>query len=174
MSRHDRISRTSKLKKLQLIRAYINPIFCIIRCAMVPTQLLWGESTFASFGVCDGVDAELSKKNSLDRLTQTSKELSTATKRTCIPAQADVRQPDALRRAVTKAIETFGRIDFVVCGAAGNFLAPISGLSENAFKTVVEIDTVSTLSHSHSSTHLLCSSLCPCTPQSDRSITYIC
>ena len=28
-------------------------------------------------------------------------------------------------------------------GAAGNFLAPISGLSENAFKTVIEIDTVS-------------------------------
>ncbi len=27
-------------------------------------------------------------------------------------------------------------------GAAGNFLAPISGLSENAFRTVIEIDTV--------------------------------
>lgn len=27
-------------------------------------------------------------------------------------------------------------------GAAGNFLAPISGMSENAFKTVMEIDTV--------------------------------
>lgn len=27
-------------------------------------------------------------------------------------------------------------------GAAGNFLAPISGLSENAFATVIGIDTV--------------------------------
>lgn len=27
-------------------------------------------------------------------------------------------------------------------GAAGNFIAPISGLSENAFRTVIEIDTV--------------------------------
>lgn len=27
-------------------------------------------------------------------------------------------------------------------GAAGNFLAPIDGLSENAFRTVIEIDTV--------------------------------
>lgn len=27
-------------------------------------------------------------------------------------------------------------------GAAGNFLAPISALSENGFKTVLEIDTV--------------------------------
>lgn len=41
-------------------------------------------------------------------------------------------------------IERFGRIDYVICGAAGNFLAPISGLSENAFKTVVDIDLLGT------------------------------
>jgi hypothetical protein len=29
--------------------------------------------------------------------------------------------------------------------AAGNFLAPISGLSENGFRTVIEIDVVSCL-----------------------------
>lgn len=29
-------------------------------------------------------------------------------------------------------------------GAAGNFLAPISNLSENAFRTVLEIDTLGT------------------------------
>jgi len=29
-------------------------------------------------------------------------------------------------------------------GAAGNFLAPISGISENAFRTVLEIDTMGT------------------------------
>ena len=28
-------------------------------------------------------------------------------------------------------------------GAAGNFLATIDGMSENAFRTVIEIDTVS-------------------------------
>ncbi|KAK0470765.1 2,4-dienoyl-CoA reductase [Armillaria novae-zelandiae] len=75
----------------------------------------------------------------LDRLTQAAKELSQATGQVCIPAQADT--------AVTKTIEKFGRIDFVICGAAGNFLAPISGMSENAFRTVMEIDTVSTIAH---------------------------
>lgn len=30
-----------------------------------------------------------------------------------------------------------------ITGAAGNFLAPIAKLSENGFKTVIEIDTVS-------------------------------
>jgi hypothetical protein len=29
-----------------------------------------------------------------------------------------------------------------IIGAAGNFLAPISGISENGFKTVIEIDLV--------------------------------
>ncbi|EGN97106.1 hypothetical protein SERLA73DRAFT_183708 [Serpula lacrymans var. lacrymans S7.3] len=80
----------------------------------------------------------------LDRLTQTSKELSEATGQTCIPAQADVRQPQQLKDAVAKTIEKFGRIDFVICGAAGNFLASIDGMSENAFKTVIEIDTLGT------------------------------
>ncbi|KAJ3740303.1 hypothetical protein DFH05DRAFT_1405750 [Lentinula detonsa] len=90
-----------------------------------------------------GADAVIVGRK-LDRLTQTAKELSAATGRTCIPAQADVRQPKMLQDAVNKTIERFGKIDFVICGAAGNFLAPISGLSENAFKTVMEIDTLGT------------------------------
>ena len=52
----------------------------------------------------------------LDRLTAAAEELSKDTGRTCIPAQADVRQPKALQDAVAKAIEKFGRIDFVICG----------------------------------------------------------
>ncbi|KAI0056883.1 NAD(P)-binding protein [Artomyces pyxidatus] len=80
----------------------------------------------------------------LDRLTQAANELSEATGSTCIPVQADVRIPQQLKDAVKKTIEQFGRIDFVICGAAGNFLAPISGLSENAFRTVIEIDSLGT------------------------------
>ncbi|KXN85900.1 Peroxisomal 2,4-dienoyl-CoA reductase SPS19 [Leucoagaricus sp. SymC.cos] len=89
-----------------------------------------------------GADAVIVGRK-LDRLNQTARELSEATGRSCVPAQADVRQPQTLKEAVAKAIERFGRIDFVIC-AAGNFLAPISGISENAFRTVVEIDTIGT------------------------------
>ncbi|KAG8973738.1 hypothetical protein FRB90_009877, partial [Tulasnella sp. 427] len=77
----------------------------------------------------------------LDRLEAAAKELSAATGQRCMATQADVRSPEQLKAAVSKTIETFGKIDFVICGAAGNFLAPISGLSENAFRTVIEIDT---------------------------------
>ena len=90
-----------------------------------------------------GADAVIVGRK-LDRLTQAAKELSEATGRTCLPAQGDVRDPKTLQAAVQKTIEKFGRIDFVICGAAGNFLAPISGLSENAFRTVIEIDTLGT------------------------------
>ncbi|PPQ74233.1 hypothetical protein CVT24_001104 [Panaeolus cyanescens] len=90
-----------------------------------------------------GANATIVGRN-LERLTQTSKELSQSTGQICIPAQADVRKPETLKEAVAKTIEKFGRIDYVICGAAGNFLAPISGLSENAFRTVMEIDTIGT------------------------------
>ena len=52
----------------------------------------------------------------LERLTEAARELSKATGQTCIPAQADVRQPQQLKDAVAKTIEHFGRIDFVICG----------------------------------------------------------
>ncbi|KAJ7240398.1 2,4-dienoyl-CoA reductase [Mycena haematopus] len=103
-------------------------------------------------GICRGMTEAIMRHGAsativgrkFDRLTQAAKELSEATGQKCIPFQADVRQPKTLQEAVAKTIETFGRIDFVICGAAGNFLAPISGLSENAFKTVIEIDTLGT------------------------------
>ncbi|KAJ3742295.1 hypothetical protein DFH05DRAFT_1526824 [Lentinula detonsa] len=90
-----------------------------------------------------GANAAIIGRN-LDRLTQASKELAEKTGKICIPLQADVRQPQTLRDAVRKAIEKFGRIDFVICGAAGNFMSPIAALSENAFRTVIEIDTLGT------------------------------
>ncbi|KAI0318295.1 2,4-dienoyl-CoA reductase [Amylostereum chailletii] len=90
-----------------------------------------------------GANATIVGRN-IERVTKTAAELSKATGQTCLPVQVDVRHPKQLQDAVQKTLEKFGRIDFVICGAAGNFLAPISGLSENAFRTVIEIDTLGT------------------------------
>lgn len=60
------------------------------------------------------------------------------------PVAADVRKPEQVEAAVAKTVETYGRIDFLINGAAGNFLAPFEGLSYNAFRTVIEIDTLGT------------------------------
>ncbi|KAG8984274.1 hypothetical protein FRB94_006186 [Tulasnella sp. JGI-2019a] len=82
----------------------------------------------------------------LERLEASAKELSEKTGGRCIAAQGDVRKTEQLHAAVQKTIDTYGRIDLVICGAAGNFLAPIDGLSENGFRTVLEIDTLGTYS----------------------------
>ncbi|KAK1232765.1 peroxisomal 2 4-dienoyl-CoA reductase sps19 [Marasmius sp. AFHP31] len=132
-------------------QAYVQPV--CDSTSIFKNDIFKGKVVFCTgggSGICKGMTEALMRHGAdaaifgrkLDRLIQTAKELSDATKRTCIATQGDVRQPESLKEAVQKTVEKFGRIDFVICGAAGNFLAPISGLSENAFKTVMEIDTI--------------------------------
>lgn len=57
---------------------------------------------------------------------------------------ADVRNAEATAAALKAAHDTFGPIDIVVSGAAGNFPAPALGMSPNGFKAVVDIDLLGT------------------------------
>lgn len=57
---------------------------------------------------------------------------------------ADVRDFDAVGRAIAVAVGQFGQIDVVVSGAAGNFLCEASAMSANGFRTVVDIDLMGT------------------------------
>ena len=52
----------------------------------------------------------------------------------------DVRDYDSLVHVMNNTKAALGPIDVLVCGAAGNFLAPAEKLSANGFKTVVDID----------------------------------
>jgi len=79
-----------------------------------------------------------------DVIEKSAEELSKETGRTCLGFPCDVRKPDQLKEVAAKAVEKLGRIDFVIAAAAGNFLASIDNMSENAFKTVVEIDLLGT------------------------------
>ena len=56
----------------------------------------------------------------------------------------DVREYLKVEEILKKIHESFGEIDVLVSGAAGNFPAPASGLSSNGFKAVVDIDLVGT------------------------------
>ncbi|XP_033108711.1 peroxisomal 2,4-dienoyl-CoA reductase-like [Anneissia japonica] len=89
---------------------------------------------------CDTVI--LSRK--LERVQKSSKKLEEATGQRCLAIQLDVRKPQDVLAAVDKALSYYGRIDIVVNGAAGNFLCPVESMSFNAFKTVIEIDTIGT------------------------------
>ena len=59
-------------------------------------------------------------------------------------AALDVRDYAAVAAALAKAHERFGPIDIVLCAAAGNFPAPVTGMSANAFKAVIDIDLLGT------------------------------
>jgi peroxisomal 2,4-dienoyl-CoA reductase len=52
----------------------------------------------------------------------------------------DVRKPADVDAVVARTIETFGRLDILVNGAAGNFVCLAENLSPNGFGTVVDID----------------------------------
>lgn len=56
----------------------------------------------------------------------------------------DVRRHDEVTAVVEEVLRTFGQLDIVVNNAAGNFPVPISALSPNGFKAVVDIDLLGT------------------------------
>jgi len=82
-------------------------------------------------------------------LEDAAKMLTTAGVTTAI-WQGDVRKPEDCRRAVKTAIDSFGALDILVNCAAGNFLAVSEQLSPNAFKTVMDIDTMGCFNMMHS------------------------
>jgi peroxisomal 2,4-dienoyl-CoA reductase len=56
----------------------------------------------------------------------------------------DVRDFAAVQRVVAGIVQRYGRLDIVVNNAAGNFPAPITAISPNGFKAVVDIDLLGT------------------------------
>lgn len=99
-------------------------------------------------GICRGIAAAYARlgadvaiaSRKPDVLEAAAAELGRATGRTVLAVPADVRDPDAIGRAVRMTAERFGKLDTLVNGAAGNFLAPAAALSPNGFRTVVDID----------------------------------
>lgn len=76
----------------------------------------------------------------VERLEAAAGEMSAKSGNACLAVPCDVRDPKQVELAADRALETFGRVDVVVNGAAGNFLAPASQLSYNGFRTVMDID----------------------------------
>jgi peroxisomal 2,4-dienoyl-CoA reductase len=56
--------------------------------------------------------------------------------------KGDVRKYEELFKVIDNIIKDFGKIDYLVNGASGNFLADAETLSPNGFKTILEIDTL--------------------------------
>ncbi|CAI5946220.1 unnamed protein product [Closterium sp. NIES-65] len=61
-----------------------------------------------------------------------------------LPVMGDVRRKEDAHSAVAATVERYGRLDVLINGAAGNFLAAAEDLSVNGFRTVLDIDAVGT------------------------------
>jgi NAD(P)-dependent dehydrogenase (short-subunit alcohol dehydrogenase family) len=59
-------------------------------------------------------------------------------------APLDVRDYAAQESALKRTRDEFGSIDIVLAAAAGNFPAPVLGMSANGFKAVIDIDLLGT------------------------------
>ncbi len=55
-----------------------------------------------------------------------------------------MRNYAALEEALAKTRSLYGEIDILICGAAGNFPAAVTGMSANGFKAVIDIDLLGT------------------------------
>ena len=67
---------------------------------------------------------------------------------TCVALPGDVRKYESCEAVVKQVVQRFGKVDILLNGAAGNFLASAEKLSSNGFKTVLEIDTLGTFNMS--------------------------
>ncbi len=56
----------------------------------------------------------------------------------------DVRDYERVAETLRRTADAFGPVDIVVAGQAGNFYAPITTLSPNGFRSVIDIDLVGT------------------------------
>ena len=74
-----------------------------------------------------------------DVLDETSAEIKEATGAKILTVAADIRLPEQVADMVAQSVSRFKKIDGLLNNAAGNFISPTEKLSENAFKTIVDI-----------------------------------
>lgn len=116
--------------------------------------LLKGQTTFITGG-SSGINLGIARRyaehganvailaRNPEKLEKARTELS-ATGARVLALSADVRDFAAVQAAFSQVQATFGPVDVVVAGAAGNFLAPAAQMSANAFSAVVGIDLLGT------------------------------
>ncbi|CAE7187545.1 hypothetical protein CFE70_006639 [Pyrenophora teres f. teres 0-1] len=90
-----------------------------------------------------GANACIVSRNT-EKITAMAKDLETARPGAKVMGigAVDVRKPELLEQAAARCEKELGSIDFVIAGAAGNFLASFDQISTNAMKSVIDIDVL--------------------------------
>jgi NAD(P)-dependent dehydrogenase (short-subunit alcohol dehydrogenase family) len=120
---------------------------------LLPSDLLAGRNVFLSGGgsgvnlaiaqacAAAGANVAMCGRNE-EKLAKATAALREAHGVLTAHAVADVRDRAAVGRAFAISEEVLGPTDAVICGAAGNFLAPTDRLSTNGFRAVMETDVL--------------------------------
>lgn len=86
----------------------------------------------------DGAYVVITGRN-IERLHTTKQEIESSSKGQVLSVQMDVRNTDDVERMVTETVTHFGRIDYLVNNAAGNFVVAAEDLSYNGWNSVINI-----------------------------------
>src|SRR5262245_20376508 len=117
---------------------FFNPSMLKGRAALV---------TGGGTGICRGIALALAQagcdvaisSRSEEHLAATVDDLRQAGVRSLAVA-GDVRKPADVDAVLARTVDSFGRLDVLVNGAAGNFVCLAENLSPNGFGTVIDID----------------------------------
>lgn len=112
------------------------------------TALVTGGGSGIGFGIASclaacGAAVAIASRNE-ERLEEAARRLREATGAPALPVAADVRDPEAVERAVARAVDELGGLDILVNNAAGNFHCPTAELTPNGWRAVVETDLYGT------------------------------
>ena len=77
-------------------------------------------------------------------LDEAARDINDKTGAEILTVSTDIRHSDQATEMVKKAVDKFGKIDCLLNNAAGNFISPTENLSENAFRTIIDIVLVGT------------------------------
>jgi len=77
-------------------------------------------------------------------LDEAARDINDKTGAEILTVSTDIRHSDQVTEMVKKAIDKYGKIDCLLNNAAGNFISPTENLSENAFRTIIDIVLIGT------------------------------
>ena len=101
-----------------------------------------GKSMATKFGTLGSNLVLTSRKK--DVLEEAAHEINNLTGADVLTVAADIRHSDQVEEIVTQTKKKFGQINGLLNNAAGNFISPTEKLSENAFRTIIDIVLVGT------------------------------